>query len=182
MRSYRVLLGQTRVSQKPPYYLELYDVTTGGWLSWCGYGSSCSANLSQAAATTHAFAAYLVSATTTTVPTSGYVSNSAKTFVTWGSSGYQVSVPNSVQCTTPTGHATITATANVDVTSTPYYIEIFDGSGNRIAVCPRNATCTASAPCNSFAYSAFISNNSTAFPPANTQASSNTAWTVVTSI
>jgi len=152
-----------------PYYIEIFDATTGGWLSWCGYGTSCSATVSQSAATTHAYVAYVAANVTQTNPPGGIQSGSGNNFVTWANSGFTVSVPPSISCYTI---GTITATANKDVGPTPYYIEIFDGSGTRLKSCGSGTSCSVDAACTGLYY-AFISQSSTGFPPAGTQASSN---------
>jgi hypothetical protein len=152
-----------------PYYIEIFDVTTGEWLTWCGYGTSCSTTVSQSAGATHAFVAYVAANVTETNPPGGIQSASANTFVTWSDSGYTVSVPPSISCFT-TG--TITATANVDVWTTPYYIEIFNGNGTKLRSCPGGSSCSVVAACTG-QYYAFISESSASFPPAGTQASSN---------
>jgi hypothetical protein len=157
-----------------PYYLEIFDVTTGGRVVACGFGTTCSGNVSQSAATTHKYVGYLASGLEGTNPPSGVVSTSAFTFVTWNNLGYRVSVPVQVTCFEPHGSAVITATTNIDVGPTPYWIEIFNQAGTRLAVCGSGTTCTGSASCGTVgAYYGFISSNSTSFPPAGIQASSN---------
>ena len=42
-----------------PFWTEIFDVTTGARIAVCGYGTMCSATVSQTAATTHEYIAYL---------------------------------------------------------------------------------------------------------------------------
>jgi hypothetical protein len=42
-----------------PFWTEIYDATTQTRLVTCGYGTSCSATVSQSVATTHEYIAYL---------------------------------------------------------------------------------------------------------------------------
>ena len=159
-----------------PYYMEIFDVTTGGRVAACGYGATCSGSVSQSAATTHSFIGYLASGLEGTNPPSGEVSASVNTFVTWNSAGYTLSVPVSVSCYQPHGSAVITATANIDVGPTPYYIEVFNSYGTRIGVCSYGTACTVSSDCDGVNYYGFISSYSTTFPPAGIQASSNVGF------
>jgi len=157
-----------------PYYLEIFDATTGGRVVACGFGTTCSGNVSKSAATTHAYVGYLASGLEGTNPPSGVISTSVNTFVTWNNLGYRVSVPVQVFCFEPSGSAVITATANINVGPTPYWIEIFDHTGHRLSVCGSGSTCTGSASCGTVgAYYGFISSNSLSFPPGGIQASSN---------
>jgi hypothetical protein len=130
--------------------------------------------VSQSAATTHAYVGYLASGLEGANPPSGVVSTSVNTFVTWNNLGYRVSVPVEVACFEPHGFAIITATANIDVGPTPYFIEIYNQAGTRISVCSSGSTCQGGGSCGSVgAYYGFISFSSISFPPAGIQASSN---------
>jgi len=135
--------------------------------------------VSQSTATTHTFVAY-VSGNSTAMPPASTVATSQKSFVTWTSTTYRVSLPTATGCVA-SGSATITATANVDVGPTPYYIEIFDTySGTRVGYCPSGTTCLGTYQCGSVGLTAFISSASSTIPPANTQSSSNTVIPTVT--
>ena len=156
-----------------PYYIEIFDATTATRVGVCGFGTSCSASVSQSQATTHMYVAY-VSGNSTAMPPANTVATSQKSFVTWTSTTYRVSLPTATGCLA-SGSATILATANIDVGPTPYYIEIFDTySGTRVGYCPSGSTCLGTYQCGSIGLTAFISSASTTIPPANTQSSSNT--------
>ena len=154
-----------------PFWTEIYDMTTGTRLTDCGYGTTCSVSVSQAAATTHEYVAYL-SDNSTAYPPPGIQETSLFSFITWSNLGWRVSLsaPGASY-----GSETVTATANGDVGPTPYYIEIFNETGTRLAVCGAGSSCSV-AFTPSYAGSnlvAFVSAYSTALPPASTVASSN---------
>jgi hypothetical protein len=153
-----------------PFWTAIYDVTTGTRIAVCGYGTMCSATVSQAVATTHEYIAYL-SGNSTAYPPPGIQETSLLSFVTWSGLGWRVSL--SAPAVT-FGSETVTATANGDVGPTPYYIEIFNETGTRLAACGSGSTCSVTFT-PSYAGSnlvAFISGYSTAFPPSAIVASS----------
>jgi hypothetical protein len=154
-----------------PFWTEIFDVTTGTRIAVCGYGTTCSATVSQAVATTHEYVAYL-SDNSTAYPPPGIQQTSLLSFVTWSGLGWQVSL--SAPAAT-FGSETVTATANGDVGPTPYYIEIFDETGTRLATCGSGSTCsvTFTPGYQGSNLVAFISADSTAFPPPAIVASSN---------
>jgi hypothetical protein len=154
-----------------PFWTGIYDVTTGTRIAVCGYGTTCSAAVSQAAATTHEYIAYLAG-NSTAYPPPGIQQTSLLGFVTWSGLRWQVSL--SAPAVT-FGSETVTATANGDVGPTPYYIEIFNETGTRLAACGYGSTCSVTFT-PSYAGSnlvAFISGYSTSFPPSAIVASSN---------
>ena len=158
-----------------PFWTEIYDATTGTRLAACGYGTSCSATVSQFAATTHEYIAYLSNLTAAYAPT-GIQAISRVGFVTWSNLGWRVSL------TAPAftfGTETVTATTNGNVGPTPYYIEIFNENGTRLAVCGSGSSCSVLfAPSTAGSdLVAFVSAYSTAFPPAGIVASSNVVHT-----
>jgi hypothetical protein len=154
-----------------PFWTEIFDVTTGTRIAVCGYGTVCSATVSQAAATTHSYIAYL-SADSTAYPPPGIQETSLLSFVTWSNLGWRVSLSAPAGTF---GSETVTATANGDVGPTPYYIEIFNETGTRLAACGSGSTCSVTFT-PSYAGSnlvAFISGASTVLPPSSIVASSN---------
>lgn len=155
-----------------PFYIEIFDTTTSTRLTVCGFGTSCSVTTSQAVATTHKFVAY-VSGYSTTLPPASTIATSNPVYVTWSSTGYRVTLSGP---TFSYGSETLTATSNVNVGPTPYWIEIFDlDNGARLTVCGSGTTCsvTTSLPYYTNHYAAFISAYSTTVPPASAQATSN---------
>jgi hypothetical protein len=81
--------------------------------------------------------------------------------------------------TTPGQALFLTATTNLDVGPTPYFIEIFDlNVGAAIAICGSGTTCETSVTQTVSTirnYIASVSQLSTTYPPATTLATSNTA-------
>jgi hypothetical protein len=154
-----------------PFWTEIYDATTHTRLAVCGYGTSCSTTVSQSAATTHQYIAYL-SSNSAAYPPAGIQETSQISFVTWSDLGWQVSL--SAPAAT-FGTETVTATANGNVGPTPYYIEIFDEVGTRLTECGSGSACsvTFTPSYNGSHLVAFISGYSTALPPTGIVASSN---------
>jgi hypothetical protein len=155
-----------------PFWTEIYDVTTGTRVAVCGYGTSCSTTVSQGAATTHEYIAYL-SNYAAAFPPPGIQETSRVSFITWSGLGWRVSLsaPSATY-----GSETVTAYANGNVGPTPYYIEIFNEStGTRLAECGWGSACSVTFT-PSYSGSnlvAFISGYAAAFPPAGIVASSN---------
>lgn len=171
LNSYSTLTATSSTDVGPtPFYTQIFDATTGTRVAVCGFGTTCSVAQTQSAVTTHKFVAY-VSSYSATFPPAGIQATSVANYVTWANSGYRLSITSS---RTSYGHETITATSNVNVSPTPYYIEIFNlRTGARVAVCGAGTTCSATVGLsigqNNFI--AFTSSYSTTIPPLNTQAS-----------
>ncbi|GAA1548536.1 hypothetical protein GCM10009827_081070 [Dactylosporangium maewongense] len=163
-----------------PFYTQIFDLTTGARVQICGTGTSCSVSIAQSSATTHRYRAF-VSHNSATFPLPAVQATSLINWVTWSNSGLRVSLTAPVFTQTT---ETVTATANSSVTPTPWYIEIFDAdTGVRIAFCGNGSVCsltgyTPPTPNVDTHLIAFISSLSTAFPPANIQASSNVVTTM----
>lgn len=158
-----------------PFYVQIWDTTTGAFLVECGFGTTCSTTVSQSVATTHGFIATFAASSRSYPPTLPQ-SASGKSYVTWTGSGMTISL--TAPAVTVNGPGTVTATTNVNVGPTPYYIEIFDEAGSRIALCSTGTVCSTGYYAGRHVTSnlvAFISSADTAQPPANIQASSNTA-------
>jgi hypothetical protein len=159
-----------------PFWTEIYDVTTHARLAWCGSGTSCSATVSESAATTQEFVAYL-SDNSAAYPPTGIQETSLINFVAWSNLGWRVSL------SAPRisfGTATAVATANGNVGPSPYYIEIFNATtGARLADCGAGTACSAtfSPGYGGTGLVAFISTSSAAFPPTGAVASSNVVTT-----
>lgn len=156
-----------------PFYIQVFNATTGTHLKSCAFGTVCTVSTSKAFATTQRFVAY-VSDFNMAYPPTGIQATSNASFVTWTYSSYRVSLTS-----TSAGllQRTLTATSNINVGPTPYYIEIFNiRTGARIAICGSGTTCSTVVPVGFVSrtdYVAFVSSSSTALPPLNTQASSN---------
>ena len=157
-----------------PFYIQVYNATTGTRLRSCPFGTTCSVSTSQSVATTQRFIAFVSDNSAAYYPT-GIQATSNSSYVTWTANNYRVSLG----ITSPSRSTrTLTAYSNVNVGPTPYYIEIFNlRTGARIAICGSGTTCTAtvSLAFGRTDFAAFTSSNSTTLPPLNTQASSNIA-------
>jgi hypothetical protein len=158
-----------------PFWTEIFDLTTHTRVGVCGFGTSCSAVVSQGVATTHEYVAYL-SANSAAYPPPSIQETSADSFITWSNLGWRVSLSAPAGTF---GSETVTATANANVGPTPYYIEIFDENGTRLAECPSGSTCSVNFTPSYFGSRlvAFVSAYSTTLPPAGIVASSNVVTT-----
>ncbi len=154
-----------------PYYLQIFDQSTGARVVACGSGTVCTANVSYSYSTTHNYVAYIAGLGSYNPPPN-IEDTSSPVSVTWratlalnGPSGY-VYGGNAV---------TIPAYAAYDVGPTPYYIEIFNQStGVRVAACGAGSSCSASVTGYSpQTFVAYISSWGTGNPPPNVQATSN---------
>lgn len=162
-----------------PFYIQIWDLTAGGGplnpIDSCGTGTTCSVTVSQSAATTHVYVATFAYSSAS-YPPSGLQQTSATSYITWTASGWTVSL--NAPAETINGPETVTASADGDVGPTVYYIEIFDENGTLLKSCATGSTCSVSFTPARYPGSclvAFISSYSTTLPPANIQASSNTA-------
>jgi hypothetical protein len=171
-----------------PYYLEIFDATTGAYVDGRGSGTTLSPSVTQNVAGTHGYVAVLDSPFSLTSPPPNGASPatwgiSATVYVTWEAPPNNFQVSLSGPSWTPPGGAPglFTATASQDVGPTPYWIEIFDETtGTLLKSCGWGATCQVSfTPSTSGDYLvAFVSANSTALPPPATQANSAVLKTV----
>jgi hypothetical protein len=165
------LIASTVLNVGPtPFYIQIYDATTGTRLATCGFGTSCSALVSQSVATTHRYIAY-VSSLSTAFPPPFIQDTSDSVFVTWASSGWRISLNASDLAR----NVIAIANTNMNVGPSPYYIEIFNTSGTLLRECAAGTSCTASffLPSGQEDLVAFVSTLGASLPPPNTQASSN---------
>jgi len=118
--AYSTLTATTSSNVGPtPWFIDIYDMTTGTLLKSCGWGTTCSVNVIQGLETTHAYAAY-VAMPNSTPPPSDIQGTSNTSYVTWTNSGLRVTLSGpEVDIVNTTGPATYTATSNVDVNTLP---------------------------------------------------------------
>ncbi len=164
------------------WYLKIFDATTGALVLSRGAGTNWSTTVSQNAAATHGYVAYLDTGSNSFPPT-GVFQQSATIYVTWEAApnNFQVSLSGPSAIPFGAGPAIYTATVNQDVGPTPYWIEIFDETtGTRLAVCGFGTTCPVSFSPSTSGDNlvAFVSANSFALPPTSTQANSAVLSTV----
>jgi hypothetical protein len=154
-----------------PFYVLIYDTTTNTRVATCGFGTTCSATVVQPSGT-HCYVAELAANTN---PATQIQATSNLACVTWSSAGWRISLSANPSPFT-FGTTLLTANVNANVGPTPYYIEIFNENGTRVAICGSGTSCSATVtpafPPGSD-YIAFVSDSSSTFPPGNIQASSN---------
>jgi hypothetical protein len=152
-----------------PWWISIFDATTGGLLNYCGTGSSCSASVTYYSATTHGFIAFIAGYPNSYWPPS-VQANSSTVYVTWlsinlSASAHYVAAGRSVS---------LTASVNTDVGPTPWWIEIFNESGQNLAICASGSSCSTSVSYggpSSQSYIAYVSGYGTSLPPPNVQVS-----------
>ena len=130
-----------------PYWIEIFDVTTGNPVALCGSGTTCSATVEESApveytvSNTQEYIAYVTSSGTM-FPPPGIQATSPVAWVTWSDFGYQVSL-------TSTGPDSVTATASPTPTSA-LSIQIYEENGyglELLTTCPAGiSSCAASFP------------------------------------
>lgn len=118
-----------------PYYVQIYDDTTSTVLGSCGAGTTCSVTVSQAAAATHRYRACFSGSSTSYTP-QNILECTPQKLVTWSSN------PVTRVFLQPSSPDTITATSSIDVTTTPFYIQIYNLNGDRIAACNSGTRCS----------------------------------------
>jgi hypothetical protein len=154
-----------------PYWLELFDATTGANIAICASGSSCSAWVNQGGATVHWYTGYASGYGTSKPPPS--VQASASIFVVW----FGISLTATLAAMQPGQTTSLQANANADVGPSPYWISIFDQTtGARVALCASGSVCGVNinqASSTIRNYIAYVGSSGTAAPPSPVQATSN---------
>lgn len=147
-----------------PYYLKVFDLTTGGSIVTCSSGTSCSASVSYGSTATHQLGAYLTTQNAALPVTGLPLNQQAYAEATWASTGFQVSLSR--------GSDGFVATTNRDVNSTPYHITIYKpGSTVPVTTCSRGTSCLSNPACGGELI-AFVSKLGNTYPPPETQANS----------
>jgi len=121
------------------YVLSLYDQTTGSRLTYCSQGLTCSTTLTKSGSGRRAIIAYLAGSSIS-LPPPAIQSQSAAIAATW------LGVSLSANTIYPHGGSLVymKATANADLTNTPWSIGILDAAGNLVSnSCKSGAICTA---------------------------------------
>ena len=154
-----------------PYWLEIFDGSTGRNVAICASGSTCSASVTMNSATVHYFTAYISGYGTTNPPPS--VQSATNVYAFWMS----VSITASAVALAPGGTTNLVATTNADVGPSPYYIAIFDTTTNtRVIDCASGTRCAANYTVNGSSvrdFFAYIGGNGTSAPPSPVLVSSN---------
>ena len=163
-----------------PYYIEIFDHTTGALVKECATGKTCSKAVSYNYPTTHTYAAYVSGYGTTEPPPNVQTKSNPETIV-WQNQ----LVLNGPQAVFNNGTATLTANASFDVGPTPYYIEIFDQTTRLLvpSACGYGTVCTVSVQIIQSCHTVFhtfiadLAEYGTTDPPPGIVATSN-PWTV----
>jgi hypothetical protein len=168
------LKATTNVSPSP-YYIEVYDVTTGQEVGRCSTVTSCYPTVESAVPGTHVYRAYVSNATATYPPT-GIQATSNTVTITWGA--WTVSLNANPKFVKLGKSTTLTATTNFDVYLMLEDIFIFDTTNKKlIARCTSGKTCQGTESIlvpGAHTFRAFVAyfNNSNDYPPQNQVATS----------
>jgi hypothetical protein len=135
------LVATSNVDVTPtPYYIDIYDITSGRLLNSCGYANSCSATDTVPGCVTHSYRAYIADPSTTPPPTNIQATSNTVSVEWWALS----------LSATPAGQAVggavqLNAGTCRDVLPTPYFIQIYKGLTNmEMASCGGGTSCTVS--------------------------------------
>jgi hypothetical protein len=173
------LTSTTREDVGPsPFYTQLYDYDTGARVGGpCGYGTTCSTTVSQSLAGTHRYVAAVTALSETLPAAEQRFGTSTVGYVTWSNAGWRVELRDDVDSTGMQHN--YTATANRDMSGTPYRIEIFDAvHAKLLAQCASGTTCSATTTGNFNQRAvAFVSSPDPTYPPLNIQANSDAVTT-----
>jgi hypothetical protein len=128
---------------KTGFVIEISDASTGQRLTFCRYGTTCSMSLVEPAGGVHPIIATLGAADNAVLNANPDV-HAASALVTavWLSVQLDAATGSPVQNNT----VTVSATANADLSQTPYSIYLFDQSGNQLGNACNAASCSATAP------------------------------------
>jgi Domain of unknown function (DUF1906) len=121
------------------YQLGLYDQSSGTRLTYCSRGTTCSTTLTKQQAGSRSIVAY-VSAASETSPPLEIQAQSAPMTATW------LGINLDANTTNPQRGSTVfmRATANVDVTNTPWSIGIYNENGELVGdACKTGSSCSA---------------------------------------
>jgi hypothetical protein len=121
------------------YQLGLYDQSSGTRLTYCSHGTTCSTTLTKDQAGSRSIVAYVSTASETSPPPEIQAQSTPLT-ATW------MGVTLDANTTNPQRGSTVfmRATANVDVTNTPWSIGIYDQNGELVGdPCKTGSSCSA---------------------------------------
>jgi hypothetical protein len=165
-----------------PFFIEIFDATAGTLAATCGSGTTCATSITQSGSAVRNYVAYVADAGKTFPPPSPQATSSIIT-VSWLSVGLTAS-PVGLQ---PGGTTTLTATASLDVGSTPFFIEVFDATtATLIAQCGFGTSCATGVTQSGSTvqdYIAYVADQSSTFPPPDVRAASGgvfVSWVTVT--
>jgi hypothetical protein len=161
-----------------PYYIEIYDESTGTYVANCYTGTVCTASVTKATPTTQYYEAYVADYPPTTGTPSGIQASYGYVGVLWQGIGITLGAS---QSTLPlNGVDTLTATTSTNVGPTPFWTEIYDATtGTRLTYCGSGTTCsvtTSQAVATTHKFVAYVSALSSTFPPASTIDTSNPVY------
>lgn len=126
------------------WFLGIYDDTTGARLCAIGSGTSCAGTISENAAATHQFTAFVGNNAPTQAQLTAIRNGSPSWWVTWSNDGWQISLKAAPAITINGENTNVTATANMNVGNSPIlFIQVYDErNGQRIGECGTGTVCS----------------------------------------
>lgn len=161
-----------------PYFIYIINANTGTSVAMCGSGTTCAVSLTYPTPTYDSF--YAIIATSSAGANEQALSTEIP--VEWR--GIDLSLSASLS-TLPVGNtSTLTATSDTDISSSPFYIQIWDttaGGGplNAPFTCGGGTTCAVSVSqsvATTHTFVATFGNVGSAYPPSSLQTTSATAY------
>jgi len=171
---YSTLTATTNMDVGPtPYWIQIYDESTGSYVASCASGTSCSISVTEPTTSLQEYTA-VVADGADSYPPGNEQAVSSVVAVDW--QAIYVSLSASPTTVAVDYSTTLTATASTDVGPTPFSIEIYDvTSGSQLWSCASGTTCTVGIAIGMAVtdeFVAYVSTDSTAFPPSGIQATS----------
>jgi len=155
-----------------PQYIEIFDTTTGANVGICNSNAQCGTQVTYSTPQTHSYRAF-ISGYGTSYPPPAIQASSSFLSVTW----VAVTLNASNAYLGVNMYTTLTATANADITTSPYYIDIYDQStATRVKYCGSGSSCAivvSESVATSHSFSAYVADAGPSYPPGSVQAVSN---------
>jgi hypothetical protein len=175
---YSTLTATTNQDLGPTsYYVSIYENDAGAPVAVCGVGKTCSVSLTKNTPTHMPYGAIVTNGYPGVYPPSGEVAW-ARQSVHWR--GTTVNLTASATTTPVNGSVTLTATTSDDISSSPFWTEIYDATtGARLNFCGGGRVCTASTGQSAATTHRFVAvegRMGDTLPPPNAQESSPPAW------
>jgi hypothetical protein len=160
-------------------FIDVFDQTTRTNVGSCAVGSSCQVSVSEPAAGSHTFIAYVDGDLVGSYPPCCIQATSNTVTVAWSSS-WSISLAASATSAPVGAPVTLTATANQSVSGTGKYIDVFDQTTRSgVGSCSAGSSCQVSVSelgAGSHTFVAYVDSDPVfEYPPCCVQATSNTA-------
>jgi len=123
------------------HVLQIYDDTAKKMLTYCTHGTACSTSYELTGGATHSMVAYLSGTPDV---------RSAPVRATWLSLSLNASTVGAA------GETYLKAATNIDLSTTPWSVAIYDAHGNQLAMCKTGYTCAGSSNVSNAPFTASV--------------------------